>query len=341
MENHLIVGFVSIVAGGMMQGAYVLPMKYTREWKWENTWLIFSILAMLVLPWVTVCFTTSGLAVLCVNSKPSVLLTVCFCGLCWGIGCVLYGQGVIALGIALGTALILGITATLGSLVPLLVQHPEKVFETAGILTLVGVTIMLSGIVVYALAGRERDRWKHQSTQRKSSSPIFIVGIVICTLSGIFSAALNFGFVLGQQITAQANAIGNSQVAASYPLLALLLTSGFIANAGYSVYLLSRNRTWAAFCRTGAATSFFLATLMAILLFSGYVLYGIGINELAAFGPSAGWSLFISTFVLTANISGLLTGEWRNAGTRAKRLMYAGSLSLLTAIIILGGANHP
>jgi L-rhamnose-H+ transport protein len=339
MENHLILGFVSIVAGGMMQGSYVLPMKYTREWKWENTWLIFSILAMLVLPWVTVFSTTSGLAVLCSHSKPAVLLAVCFFGLCWGVGCVLYGQGVMSLGIALGTALILGIAATLGSLVPLLVQHPAKVFETAGVLTLVGVAIMLSGIIVCAIAGRERDQWKHQSTQRKRNSQTFIVGIVICVLSGIFSAAINFGFALGQQITAEAHAIGNSRVAAVYPVLALLMTSGFIANAGYSVYLLNRNRSWAAFCRTGTATSFSLAALMGILLFSGYVLYGVGINQLAALGPSTGWSLFISTFVLTANISGLLTGEWRDAGDRARRLMYAGSLILLIAVAIIGAAN--
>jgi L-rhamnose-H+ transport protein len=292
--------------------------------------------AMLILPWTLTFSSTPDLAAIYKASSQETLGLVGFFGLCWGFGCVLYGLGVVALGIALGAAVILGITAALGSLVPLLIQHPEEILRRTGLLTVLGVVVMLLGIIVCAVAGKARDR---QQGEAKSGATGFLAGLIICVLSGVLSAFLNFGFVFGEEISSNAQSAGNDQVSAVYPLLALLLSAGFIGNAGYSVYLLTKNRTWDRFQLAGVVSHWLLATLMGFLLFGGYVLYGIGIANLGPLGPSAGWSLFLSMFVITANIAGILTGEWRGAGTRARRTMFSGSLILVVAVVILGIAN--
>ena len=44
-------GFLLILAAAVLQGSFVVPMTRTRGWRWEHTWLAFSVLGMLVFNW--------------------------------------------------------------------------------------------------------------------------------------------------------------------------------------------------------------------------------------------------------------------------------------------------
>ena len=46
--------FLGLLLGlfsGVMTGSFSLPMKKTTRWSWEATWLIWSICALLIIPW--------------------------------------------------------------------------------------------------------------------------------------------------------------------------------------------------------------------------------------------------------------------------------------------------
>ena len=45
MQNAVLGLILLIIAGGM-NGSFTLPMKYTRRWAWENTWLAWTIFAL-------------------------------------------------------------------------------------------------------------------------------------------------------------------------------------------------------------------------------------------------------------------------------------------------------
>lgn len=51
MSNSFWVGIVLILVAGVMAGDCMLPLKFNRRWRWENTWLIFSLVSLVVLPW--------------------------------------------------------------------------------------------------------------------------------------------------------------------------------------------------------------------------------------------------------------------------------------------------
>jgi L-rhamnose-H+ transport protein len=38
-----------VILAGIFQGSFILPMTLVKQWKWENTWLVFSFLGMIVL----------------------------------------------------------------------------------------------------------------------------------------------------------------------------------------------------------------------------------------------------------------------------------------------------
>ena len=55
-------------------------------------------------------------------------------GFAWGIGATLCGLGISRVGLALAFAVILGITASFGSLIPLAVVHPHELLSPLGVL---------------------------------------------------------------------------------------------------------------------------------------------------------------------------------------------------------------
>ena len=44
-------GLGLILLGGFLQGSFVLIWKRMPAWRFENTWLVYSIAGMIVLPW--------------------------------------------------------------------------------------------------------------------------------------------------------------------------------------------------------------------------------------------------------------------------------------------------
>jgi len=333
MESNTLALFL-ILLGGALQGAFPLPLKYAVRWKWENVWLVYASFAMVLLPWLFTLITIPDPSRLYSGVRISVLVLTALFGFGWGAGHVLYGLGVGTLGIALGPAIILGITVALGSLAPMAIYHPEQLLTRTGMLTIAGVTVSLAGILVCAAAGRIRER---SAGARRPG--VFAKGVLICIGSGILSALMNFAFYFGQPLVDAARASGSAASVASYPLLAVVLSAGFLANAGYSVRLVGGNGSWASYRAPGWAGQAVLAAIMAAMLYGGYVLYGAGISRLGEFGPTLGWPLFISGIIVTANMVGIWSGEWRAAGRRATLLLLAGSGVLILAVVLLGAAN--
>src|SRR5262249_57741183 len=85
----------------------------------------------------------------------SVVMVALF-GAGWGISQIFFGLAVEAVGIALAFSIILGIAAVVGSLIPLIRLHPEKILTAGGAAVLAGIALMLIGIGLFAVAGRRR-----------------------------------------------------------------------------------------------------------------------------------------------------------------------------------------
>lgn len=50
MSSSLSIGLGLTMIAGLMSGNCMLPMKFNRNWKGENTWLIFSVVSLVILP---------------------------------------------------------------------------------------------------------------------------------------------------------------------------------------------------------------------------------------------------------------------------------------------------
>ncbi len=129
MEVNIGWGVAGVLIAGLLNGSFVVPMKRMKGWHWESTWLVFSTVGLLIVPWLTAFLTVPHLGALVISSPAAELAKVLLFGLGWGIGNILFGLGVTQLGLALGYGIILGIIATVGSVLPLVILHPDRIWK--------------------------------------------------------------------------------------------------------------------------------------------------------------------------------------------------------------------
>ncbi len=331
------VGVALVLAAGLMSGNCMLPSKFLRAWRWENMWAVFSLVSLVVLPW--------GLAFGLVHHLPEVyrslpasqfVVPLAF-GMGWGIAQILFGISVDRLGLSLAYAIIIGMGAALGTLVPMIAASGSKLHRGTILAVAMGILLMSVGIAFTAWAGRIRDN-VHRKEGSTLSDKSYRVSIMLAVLCGFLAPMINYSFAFGQQIAGRAMVLGNSGPMAAYAVWPIGLAGGFIPNAGYAVYLLYRRRSLPAFKQ--GYSDLLLSCAMAVLWMGAIAVYGMSASFLGALGTSIGWGLFQIFMILAANASGLLTGEWKRASGRAHLCLTSGMLLLIAATVFLTVANR-
>lgn len=331
-------GFSLIVLGGFMQGTYFLGLKWTAPWKWENIWFVYAVFALILMPISLAAATVPHIGRALSQAPGHDLEMVFLYGAGWGVGSVLSGLGVDRMGLAMGVAVLIGITAALGALIPLIVSTPELVFQPKGLAVIASVITLLAGVTLVGVAGKKRDQSKAAQNEAGQKGS-FVAGLLICIFSGIFSCMLNLAFSFSGPIRTAAMASGANVNGAQNFVWMVALGAGFIANLLYTLYLLTRNRTWGHFTYPKSGRTLALGIAMAFLWYFGVVFYGRGAGLMGDIGTVVGWPIFMATMIIFSGVWGFVTGEWKGASSRAKWYMLAGIVVLIIASGISGAAN--
>ena len=337
-------GLLLVIAAGTMGGSFTVPQKSVRGWAWEQTWLLYSIVGMLLIPWLVVGLVIRNpMEVYARVPGPTLARTALF-GAGWGVGSVLFGLGVVRVGTSLAFAIVVSLTAALGTIVPLAVLHPADLTSARTFWLLIGLAIVIVGLSLCARAGFLKEAAIQDPRADRAyvgQSAGFLGGLLICLLSGITSPMFNFSVAFGGRIRDEAERQGAYGFAASTAVLALSISAGFLINAGYCTILLLRNRSWRLPAEAPAIRNTVLAILMGLLWSAGMFVYGAGASLLGSYGPVLGWPLFMTLMVLTGNFWGVVTGEWKGAGWRALGLLQLGNLAMMLAFVVISVGAGP
>ena len=336
MTGNLALGLCIVVLAGMLNGSFAAPMKRMINWPWENSWLTFAVSGLVLIPWAITLATVPRIGSVYAGVSTSVLAKVALFGILWGVGATLFGLGISRVGLALGFALILGITASFGSLLPMAILHPVQLATKRGIARIAGTSVMTLGLRLRRVAGRSREREARSMDHERSG---FTMGLIICIFSGIFSSMLNFSFVFGDELRLRALELGSSSAMAANPIWALAVSGGFLANCIYCVQLLNKNRTWGLFRHRNPGLYWLLGVTMGLLWFGGTLTYGVGARFMGPLGGIIGWPIFMTIDIIAALFWGAVSGEWKGAGRRTLSYNWAGVAVLLFAIAIISAGG--
>lgn len=332
-------GITLAVVSGLMNGTFTLPMRYLGRWSWENVWALFILVSCLLMPVVIGVATVSHLGEALHEAPTHAIVMATVCGFAWGFGAIMFGQGVSAIGISLGNTFVLAISSSLGSLLPIFVLAPGKLFQQQGEAIMAGTAIALVGIVFCGYAGKLKERGQKNENVRREmvgKARPFWIGLLLCAGSGILSAVFNIGYSSAQGIIHSAVRLGNSAFAGSNLVWLLMLTGGAVANLVFCAYLFKQNQSWPKYKQSNSALLYGLTILMGLLWGGNIFVYGASAPKLGKLGPAIGWPLTLVVGLLTANACGIIAGEWKNSGPRERIWMGAGLVVLLAAIGVLG-----
>jgi L-rhamnose-H+ transport protein len=337
---HLVLGILVAVLAGTINGLFALPMKLAPKWSWENIWLLFSVLGLVLFPRL---LALEGIPRLedayAQTGWPTLVIP-----LLWGMivysGSLMFGRSMVYIGTALAFALLVGSMSIVGVLAPILLYSPGALGARGGKWILGGMAFLFASLVLCARAGALK---ASAPGARAGSRRTALLGMALAifggTLSGLLSLGLNTGWA--HRIAEAAVRFGGAResVAANAVLLPVLV-GGAIPNCLYCAHLLHKNGTWKAY-RTASGAYWLVVVLMAGMYSGSTVLWGIStsVTMLGRVGPSVGWALFIGAIAVSSNVGGFLTGEWNDAGTRARRTMVSGLVVMVAAMGLVGYGN--
>lgn len=325
-----------LILAGLANATFGLPMKYVRRWEWENTWAVWSLLALIVFPALVPLACVPSLSAVYREAGVEATGIVFLLGTGWGLAQVLFGKAMHMIGIGLTFSIVLGISAAAGAVLPMLRLQPGAIASGAMIRIVAGLILVTVGVAACAEAGRRRERAQAAQASRSES---FLPGLAMALCSGFLASLMNVGFAFGAPLAAQASAHGASEAASVYAVWLPLLLGGAVPNLLYCVYLFNQRNTWAQYRGTFLALNLCLAAVMATLWFFGTSTYGVASHALGPWGVILGWPVFMSVIVIGAGLLSIATGEWKHSGKTPVFLQTVGTLLLTLAIVSFSTAQ--
>jgi len=344
-SSELGMGLFLAVLSGLMNGTFTLPMRFLGRWPWENVWAIFIVVSCVAMPLFVTFATVSEPRAVLQAAPAKAVATAVLTGFAWGFGAIMFGQGVSAIGISMANTLVLAISSSVGSFLPMLILAPERLLRPQGRAIVLGTAIAIVGIAWCGYAGilrerSEREQGKKGEREMVGQARPFWVGLALCAGAGLLSAVFNIGYSSAQGVMEAAVHFGNSAFAGSNLVWQLMLASGAAANLGFCAHQFKRNRTWSRYSKEKTLPLFLLSVLMGLLWGGSIFVYGSASPKLGRLGPAIGWPLSLTVGLLTANACGILAGEWKFARGTDRAWMGSGLAVLLAAILVLGWSGR-
>ena len=233
--------------GGLASGSFYVPYRGVKHWAWETFWLAGGIFSWIIAPWLLGLLITKDLGAVLSESPKITLFWTFFFGLLWGIGGLTFGLTMRYLGLSLGMAVVLGLCAAFGTLMPPIFrgEFMTQVLGTdSGRVILLGIVVCLVGIALAGLAGVYKERTMSPEQQKAAINEFNLKkGVAVATLSGVMSACFAYGLAAGDPIKSLTLKHGTPVLWQGLPVLVVILIGGFTTNFIWCVILNIRNKT--------------------------------------------------------------------------------------------------
>ncbi|MDZ7720809.1 MAG: L-rhamnose/proton symporter RhaT [Balneolaceae bacterium] len=341
---NVILGIFLHAVGGFAAGSFYLPLKKIKEWAWESYWLINGFISWIIMPWLVAFLTVPGLLSLYAEVSFLQIFWPYFYGVLWGIGGLTFGLTMRYLGLSLGYALALGLTAMFGTIIPPIYfgEFFELLVLRSGLVTLAGIMITLMGIALTGWAGFRKDNEVSEQEKRIGVKEFDLKkGIWVAVMAGIMSACMAFGIQAGKPIADIAMANGTIPLFQNSPVFIVIFLGGFTSNFIWCVYLNIKNGTSSNYFdrSTPMLINYIFASLAGITWYLQFMFYGMGTSQMGDY-EFASWSIHFAFVIFFSNMWGLVTREWKGVSKKTMRLIYLGLLVLVLSACIIGYGNY-
>jgi len=331
--------------GGISAAGCYLPGEQTRKWSWHTFWLVQASFAWVIMPIVVGWLTVPGFFHILAHAPSKPFWIAFLLGAVYGFGGMSFGKAIRHVGYSLTYTLSIGISAVLGTILPLLIFGGlEQYFSsTGGMIVLTGMILSMLGVAMCGWAGfnKEKDLKEISGGAVKFN---MTVGLILTIIAGILSGVFNVSLEFGQPIAdiAAQNGAGNYQGNAKM----IVSTSGcFVVNFIWFVVVAIRKKTLKEFLPNQNLSgkevfrNWSWSAMAGTLWCLQFFFYGLGHVQMGSF-QFASWVLHMSMLIFFSYIIGLIMKEWKAVKPKTYTLLIIGLCVLVASFCITSYGSY-
>ena len=331
------------LVAGFINGSFATPTKYMEKWKEESIWLIFSFWAFLLFPWLTLFMLEPQGAGVIAQIPAKMLLVILLGGLGFGLGQIFFALAFKFIGIGLNFVINISMGTAGSALVPLL-WNRKLIGTEYSYLQFAGIFIFVVAVSVGAAAGAARDKKKKQEeaaskeverTHTKTSA--LILGVLFSILAGLGSVCQGVSYIyVNPTVSRIVLDHMPSDLFASILTWILIFSVAWVPYVLYFLFLNLRSGGLTVVRKSGKIGEYgFMFVIMGLGFWASVVIFSRASQMIGgAMAPTIAWPLFMVFIILTSNLWGWMSGEWKNAGSSAIRRLWVSILLFICAIIV-------
>ena len=323
--------FLLLAAAGLFQTAFAIPIKHTREWRWEQVWAAQSATANVLFPIVWAMSVPREFWDQARHIPISHWIACYVWGLLWGGGGVAYGLALTRLGMAFANSFVIGVSIIAGALLPLTLKAVETSVRPASFTMGLVLCILCTALLGLFRRQGNQKTWLAMPFRLESYGRVIVIAVVAGVLSAGYGLALAFHFETVRALTGG----GISPLSASLVVLLPVYLGGASVAIPIALSCAVKSRTLPLFWRANPVRNWLSAVVMGLCAAGTAVCYNLGSTMREHPSPNVSFAIFMAFFVVGGVLLGFLTGEMRGSARSAKigLLLSAGGLVAAAALL--------
>jgi len=326
--------------GGMSAATCYTPFQKVQAWSWTTFWIVQAIFAWFLMPMIIGAITVPDFFGVLRDSPPKVLWGAFILGGIYGFGGMSFGFSIRYIGYSLTYTIAIGLSAVIGTLVPVIINGTLVEFFTrpGSDIVIIGMVLSIIGVGLTGWAGFRKEK---DLVALNGSSLNFNMrtGLVLAIIGGLLSAVFNISLEHGQPIAdlAAERGAGHFQGNAK----TIVSTAGcLVVNLIWFVILGIKTKTMKEFIpgRTvhtaGYIRNFIWSALAGSLWFMQFFFYALGHVKMGNF-QFISWVLHMSMLIFFSYIVGVLVKEWKKVTKITYFILIIALLTLVVSFIVM------
>ena len=336
-----LIGIALHAVGGVSASTCYLPFQKIKKWSWNSYWLVQATFAWLVFPIIVGYLTVPNLWQVFIESPTNVMFNAFLLGSVYGFGGMAFGYAIKHIGFSLTYTISIGLSAVLGTIVPLLIHGTliAQFSKPGGSIVLLGMLFSIIGVVLCGLAGHKKEKDLKVAKKLETSNFNLKKGLALAVFAGVFSAIFGVSLELGAPIAEIASEYGAGHFEGNANLI--ISTSGtFLTNFIWFMVISFRQKTITELISVKAiGTKTWIQNLTLSILSGGlwyfqFFFYGLGHVRMGNF-KFASWAIHMAMLIFFSYLVGVLMKEWNNVSKNTYIVLVGGLIVLVISFVVI------
>jgi len=332
--------------GGMSAASCYMPFEKVKNWSWGAFWIVQALFAWLIMPLVIGYFTVPNLFTVLTDAPSSAFWAAFVLGAAYGFGGLSFGYAIRNIGYSLTYTISIGISAVLGTVVPLIISGKviEQFTKTGGGIVLTGMIISVIGVSLCGKAGFMKEKNFAEKEGKTRLHFNMKKGLALAIIAGTLSAVWGISLEVGQPISDLAAKFGAGHFEGNAKLIVSSMGCLLTNLAWFIVATIKDGSIKSLYQRKKIGSKRFfgnyaLSAFAGSLWYTQFFFYGLGHVKMGSF-MFASWVLHMSMLIFFSYIIGVIMREWRGVTRPTYITLIVALLVLVSSFVLMSYGSY-